>query len=124
MTTPDHLTGLAHDLLRRSEARTVGLWQRAVALLARQALEASIGSALATRAPGIERCPARAQLLCLPSYVSTEVGLEAGYLWSVLSRACHQHAYELAPTWEELAMWLERVESVNAVLLRTSEPAA
>jgi cytochrome c5 len=114
--TVDDLAAFAHDLLGRSEAPVVGLWQRAVSLLARQALETAVAAALAARAAGAERCPARAQLLCLPSYVSTDAALEAAYLWSVLSRACHQHAYELAPTWDELARWLERVEGVAATI--------
>jgi hypothetical protein len=98
MSTADQLAERAREVLGWAEETTAGLWQRAAALLARQALEAAVGSALASRAPGTELCSARAQLLCLPSYVSTEAGLEAGYLWSVLSRACHQHAYELDPT--------------------------
>jgi hypothetical protein len=122
MNTADQLAERAREVLGWAEETTAGLWQRAAALLARQALEAAVGSALASRAPGTELCSARAQLLCLPSYVSTEAGLEAGYLWSVLSRACHQHAYELDPTWDELTMWLERVESVIGTLLNSPKP--
>ena len=114
----------ARRLLGRSTPQTVGIWQRAVALLARQALESAVADALAARAPGAESCPMRAQLLCLPEYVSTAAGLEASYLWSVLSRACHQHAYDLAPTWEELAGWLERVDTLAATLPRPAITAA
>jgi hypothetical protein len=34
----------------------------------------------------------------------------------VLSRACHHHAYELAPTAEELTGWLAETERVIAAL--------
>jgi hypothetical protein len=118
--TAEALARHARDVLGRSDADLAGVWQRTAAFLARQALEAAIAKALKARAPGSERCSARAQLLCLPTYVSTDVALESAYLWSVLSRACHQHAYELAPTWDELTMWLERVEAVSAAL----EPAS
>jgi hypothetical protein len=30
--------------------------------------------------------------------------------WGALSRACHHHPYELAPTVEELAAWIGVVE--------------
>ena len=30
--------------------------------------------------------------------------------WGALSRACHHHPYELAPTAAELARWIEVVE--------------
>jgi cytochrome c5 len=101
---------MARDLQARTDAELVGLWPRAVAFLTRQALEEAVAAVLTARARGAERCSARAQLLCLPTYAPTIAALEATYLWSVLSRACHQHAYELAPTYEELDGWLSRVE--------------
>jgi cytochrome c5 len=113
---PKVLASYARDFLGRTDASTLGLWQRAVAFLARQALERAVGAALAVRAPGTERCSAAAQFLCLPTYIATDNALEAAYLWSVLSRACHQHPYELAPTWDELALWLERVEALVAMI--------
>jgi hypothetical protein len=103
-------------LLERGGA---GVWQRAVAVLARQALEAAVARVLAARAAGTESCSARAQLLCLPTFAPTEPAHEAAYLWHVLSRVCHHHPYELAPTAAELAEWLAGVERVVAAL----EPA-
>ena len=32
------------------------------------------------------------------------------YAWAGLSRACHQHPYELSPTSVELLAWLRTVE--------------
>jgi hypothetical protein len=38
----------------------------------------------------------------------------AAYAWIRLSRACHQHAYELPPTAAELAAWIEIVDQFVA----------
>jgi hypothetical protein len=105
---------------RASLARADGLWQRTTAFLARQALELAVGDALAARAAGAERASARAQFLCLPWYVSTPIAQEAAYLWGVLSRACHQHPYELSATAAELSVWLDGVERVTANLTQKS----
>jgi hypothetical protein len=91
----------------------VGIWPRAVAVVTRQALEEIIELVLTTRATGVERCSARAQLLCLPEYAPTEAAREASYLWAALSRACHHHPYELSPTAEELETWLSAVERLQ-----------
>jgi hypothetical protein len=54
----------------------------------------------------------RAQLICLPTYLRGEAELaeELSYDWAALSRACHQHPYELPPTSEELHQWIANVE--------------
>lgn len=110
------LLALAREVQGRRDAEFAGLWARAVAFLTRQALEEIVSGVLATRAKGAERCSARAQLLCLPTYAPTLAAFEATFLWSVLSRACHQHSYELAPTAGELDEWLSRVEDLVETL--------
>jgi len=117
LTTPasDSLIALARDLQRR-HPDLVGIWPRAVAVLARQALEEVIEAVLAARATGAERCSARAQLLCLSTYAPTEAAREASYLWAALSRACHHHPYELAPTALELEGWVAGVERLQDTL--------
>jgi hypothetical protein len=107
----------ARSLLEQPLPELAGVWQRATAFLTRQALEVVVGQALDRRVPGTSVASARAQLLSLPSYVSTPVAHEAAYLWGALSRACHQHSYELAPTWDELANWVAGVEEVSERLL-------
>jgi hypothetical protein len=102
----------ARRLLARTDDETTGLWARAVALLARQALELGIGETLAKRAPGAEGTSARAQLLCLPTFAPTEAAHEASYIWFALTRACHHHLYELAPTVGELEDWLREVDGI------------
>ena len=58
----------ARNLLQRPDAMTAGIWPRATALLTRQSLELALDDLWHRRAPGVEQCSARAQLLCLPSY--------------------------------------------------------
>jgi hypothetical protein len=110
--TATAVLGDARDLLTRTDDETTGLWSRAVALLARQALELGIAETLANRAPGAEATSARAQLLCLPTFAPTEAAHEASYVWFALTRACHHHPYELAPTAIELEDWLGETERV------------
>ena len=110
------LVTVARDLLERADPMTAGIWPRATALLARQALEATLDDLWRLRAPGLEQCSARAQLLCLPFYLhgDEELAEKVCYAWAGLSRACHQHPYELAPTSSELVGWLATVEQLVA----------
>ena len=116
------LVTVARDLLERADLMTAGIWPRATALLARQALEAALDDLWRLRAPGLEQCSACAQLLCLPAYLSgnEELAERVSYTWAGLSRACHQHAYELPPTSSELLGWLATVEQL-VVRLRSLE---
>jgi hypothetical protein len=98
-------------------------WQRTVVFLARQALEDTVSGTLRVRAPGAERVSARARLLCLATFVPDDLAHDATFLWSVLSRACHHHAYELAPTWGELDDWLTQAERVCANLDNLAAPS-
>jgi hypothetical protein len=113
----------ARELLHPSTAAqgspsTAGLWPRASALLARQALEATLAELWRLRAPGLEQCPMRAQLLCVDGSLpnSTDLAARTRYAWLGLSRACHQHAYELPPTIAELAGWVETVDELGVAV--------
>ncbi len=106
------LLGAARQLLVRRTAGTSGLWPRATALLARQALEVSLKTYWSAVAPGVEEASMRAQLLCLGRYLSPAVARDAHQVWTDLSRASHHHAYELSPTWDELARWCDTVDRV------------
>jgi hypothetical protein len=93
----------ASDLLNRPTAETAGLWPRATAVLARQALERGLTESLSSLVPGIERASVRAQLLCLQTYLEdTQTAHEVNLAWWALSKACHHLSYELAPTAHEL----------------------
>lgn len=103
----------ARNLMERTDPSTAGLWPRATALLARQALESALDDFWKVRAPGMAQCSMKAQLLCLPHYLGDEELAErASYAWAGLSRACHQHPYELPPTSAELLGWLGTVEEL------------
>ena len=103
----------ARNLMERTDPATAGLWPRATALLARQALEAALDDFWRVRAPGMEQCSMKAQLLCLSHYLGDEhLAERVSYAWAGLSRACHQHPYELPPTSAELLGWLGTVEEL------------
>ena len=111
--SPEALLGEARRLLEQPNARTAGLWPRAVALLARQALEGALvrywqGRGLAA----VAETSLRSQLLCLSQLASSEVAGPASYTWAALTSACHAHAYELAPTASELGGWIEAVDGL------------
>lgn len=104
---PRQLLALADGLLRRADPTTAGLWPRASALLALQALELSVLQLWQRRALDLQGCSMRTQLICLRSYLEdARLAARAGHAWSALSRACHHHAYELGPTAGELRSWL------------------
>ena len=104
----------ARELLKRPDLATAGIWPRASALLARQALEATLADLWRVRAPGLEQCPMRAQLLCVDGLFPSNGGLAARtrYAWSGLSRACHQH-----PTLSELMGWVGTVDELKTAVI-------
>lgn len=107
---PQELLGMAEELLRRSDPATRGLWPRASALLARQALEAGLGMLWERQSLDLRACSMRTQLICLRTYLGDpDLAVRAGHAWAVLSRASHHHAYELAPTAGELRGWFRAV---------------
>lgn len=70
---------------------------------------------MAPARPGVEKCSTRAQLLCLAYYLGDEkLAEQTSYAWAGLSRACHQHPYELPPTSTELLGWMAIVEELIA----------
>jgi len=63
----------------------------------------------------------RSQLLCLTAYLDRGTASRAAYLLAALSRACHYHPYELAPTAAELLGWLDETAQI---VTRMQEAAA
>ena len=105
------LLGHARDLLKRRSGSTAGLWPRASALLARQALEAALDDFWRDKGIDLARCSSRAQLICLRTYYPDKDAARHAYqIWGALSRACHHHSYELAPTAGELEGWIAGVD--------------
>jgi hypothetical protein len=127
-STPEELLGLARDLLDRADPATAGLWPRASAHLGRQAVELALDDLWVKKAPGVEESSARAQLICLPTYVEDEELAErVNHVWWVLTRAGHHHPYELAPTAAELSGWIADaegvVEKISSVAAESTEEA-
>ena len=111
MTDTQATLQLARDLLSRADPATAGLWPRAAALLIRQALEEAVDAYWTQRQVPLESVSTHTQLVCLR--MMTADAVLPGQLhstWGALSRACHHHPYELAPTVEELAAWIGVVE--------------
>lgn len=105
--------GTTADL--RTAADLAGVWPRAVALLARQALERGLDDLWGALAPRVRGVSRHAQLVCLGAFVSdAELVSDVRHAWHGLSRACHHQAYELSPTAGELTHWLDAVDRLVA----------
>ena len=103
----------ADELLTQPHHAWEGRWPRAVALLTRQALERSMEELYHAKRPELMSASARAQLLCLPVWLSPDLAGRAAWTYSALGRACHHHAYDVAPTAMELANWLETADELS-----------
>ncbi len=109
--TPAALLEAARHLCQRADAETAGLWPRAAALLARQAIETALVAYWENRGlPAVIDCPMRTQLLCLAELTGSEPAGTVAASWGSLTGACHIHGYDLAPTANELLGWIEAVE--------------
>ena len=112
--TPKQLLEHAYSLLDDPPRVLTGRWPRAAALLARQALEATLRQLWAARHIRIGWASERAQLLSLPLVLGDRrLAADAALAWSSLSRACHQHPYDLSPTAGELAGWLDTCDELR-----------
>ena len=113
----------ADQMLSEPRAATAGVWPRAAALLARQAIETAMLEFWLVRAPGVEWCSTHAQLLCLPEYMrDREVAESASLAWNSLSQICHHHPYELLPTEVELRALLDTARRFAGALAGDSGP--
>jgi len=109
--SPAELLEKARELCWRADDATAGLWPRAAALLARQALEDALDRYwAATKWEDISKCPTATQLACLWQLADRELAELVSSTWAALSSACHIHPYELAPTASELLSWVQAVE--------------
>jgi hypothetical protein len=124
--TPHGLLDAAKSLMQRPDAPFDGIWPRAAALLARQALEAAMGELWASKrqAVGLSGCTMRSQELCLTAYLDLGTASRAAYLLAALSHACHYHAYELAPTAAELTGWLDQAAQIVTQIQAASAASA
>jgi hypothetical protein len=120
--TPKQLLQDAYGLIEDPPAAFAARWPRAVALLARQALEASLEELWIKRGVKIAWATERVQLLCLPAALGDRrLAADAAVAWAGLSRACHQHPYDLPPTTGELSGWLGTVDELRRVVERREQ---
>ena len=98
--TPADLLAGARDLIVRPDAAVAGVWPRTAALLARQALETAVDAHWQSDARTVEmtRATMRSQLICLPAFLDGELARQVAFAYAALTRACHYHPFELAPT--------------------------
>ena len=101
----------ARTLLTGKEANSTRAWPRACALLTRQALEELLACHWTQLGwSGLTNASARSQFICMATLEDTPLTGSVTVTWVELSNACHLHAYELAPTADELLRWIEVVE--------------
>lgn len=94
---------------------------RAAAVFARSALELVVDAHLSARGHDMSDASIRVRLICLRHFVGQEVGDSATVAWAGLSQGCHQHAYELSPSWGEVSHLVGLVEGAASKAL--DEPA-
>lgn len=95
----------------------IGVWPRAAALLARQALEDALDRLWRLSVPQMRQASRRTQMICLGMLLKDEALIaDVRAVWSSLSRACHHHHYELAPTAAELERWIQQTEHLLTAL--------
>ncbi len=124
--TPAELTVAARTLMAQEDPATAGVWPRACALAGRQALEAALDDLWAStaRTAGLVDCSARTQLLCACAYLDHDLAGRVAWTWAALSRGCHFHGYELAPTAAELNRCLDDAEDLMARIAHLKNPAS
>jgi hypothetical protein len=109
---PTDLLQVATKLVDTTAGETSGLWSRAAAMLARQALEGALREFLRDEAPGAHEAPFKTQLLLLRAlHQDKELAARTAYAWGALTRATHHQGYELGATAEELRAWIETVRT-------------
>lgn len=113
MSNAANLLSWARAVLTHPRLEVAGVWPQAAALLGRQGLEAGLDEFWMRQLPGMTRASRATQLACLEQYLrDTELVRGVRVAWASLSRACHHHPYELAPTAPELERWLDGVDEL------------
>lgn len=111
-----HGLDLAEDALRAGAGE---LGVRVATVLARQAIEQAMEDFWLLRESGVNQSSARVRLLCLREYLSDEeLARDVAYAFHALSRLCHHHPCELAPTERDLRPLLETARVFAAEIER------
>lgn len=111
---PEMFIGWARELLDHSDFGDEGVWPRTVAFLARQGLETGIDEFWdQIHLREMTSTTRFTQLACIGQYLDNDETVSGiRNAWGSLSRACHHHPYELAPTASELDVSLSQVEAL------------
>lgn len=104
--------GYARDVLDGAVPMPRGRSTRAAAVLARQALEDALRARCRSAGFDLDKATMRSRLIVLRVLVDQAAADAADVAWAGLSRACHQHAYELTPTTTEVRHLLTRVAAL------------
>lgn len=111
------LLALCRTLVHSDDWALSYWWGRAAAVLARQAIEMTLDEFWAQRSMPMVDAPARGQFLALRLYFADQQVTTEGYVtWSLLSRACHHHPYELQPTRDEVLGWIDAADCFHQLL--------
>ncbi len=120
----------AAGLLKRADqilAGTIrmprGRGARVAALLTRTALEDVVDAMCRANGLDVRRASMRVKLACLRA-VSADGAGDAAIAWWGLSRACHQHAYEIAPSHLEVAHLASTVRSLESSVGTRESPGS
>lgn len=96
-------------------------WARSAAFMARLSLESAVDQRWRSLGHDLAECSWRTKLLALRWFAPEASAASIHQTWTSLSRACHHHHYELAPTATELEGWFDQVDA--ALLALTTPPA-
>lgn len=112
MTVAVGILRQAREVLDGTHAVPAAQVSRVAAILGRQALEELIVERLAVLGAEMPGATTRSKLICLRGLDDPVAADRAVVAWDGLSRACHQHAYELSPAPGEIAYLLGLVEAL------------
>ncbi|MDP9441853.1 MAG: hypothetical protein M3P34_06705 [Actinomycetota bacterium] len=122
-TSATELVALARAFTHQADRRLGTSRYLAAVLLVRQALEMALDALWDRKAPGLDGCTSRAQLVSLPYFLDDdELAGEVVYCWYRLSRACHHDEYDLPPSQGEVQHLSGIVERLVAATARPSAP--
>jgi hypothetical protein len=112
--TPDDLLAVAERLLGDDGSTPRSRDVRTAATLGRSVLETVVTDLCRSYAVDAGRTSMRVRLICLRAVGDSQVYAAAAAAWWMLSRACHQHSYEIEPHFTEVRTALELVRQLLA----------
>jgi hypothetical protein len=112
--TPQSSLGQARAVLDGTVHVPEGVAVRSAAFLGRQVFEDAITALCQAGGVTLDRASMRSKVIVTRALHGDETGDCAAMAWAGLCRACHHHAYELAPAADEVSRWLDLVADLLA----------